>query len=204
MAKSKQKKETFEIALLKEDKSFTIISAAIKDDFCNYSYEILSGTGAGDTHNVKGTGQITEDLKKAFQKFNVHSACLDDAFHNSGYEIESIDDLHNDELTSLYHVDSFKIKGNKENESIILSGTKHVHTGGGRVNVESTKVLLDNFSGYKWYNELKAAADDARREVELYKEGKYIQVEPEEVVNPNQGKIDFKVVVDEFENAEVK
>lgn len=41
-------------------KEFVIKEASIKDDFCNYTFEVASGVGIGDTHNVKGKGIIME------------------------------------------------------------------------------------------------------------------------------------------------
>jgi hypothetical protein len=163
-----------------EEKEFIIKDATIKDDFCNYSYEIASGIGLGDMHSVKGKGIIEDDMRNAFASFNVHMACIDDVFKHSGVEVEDIDSMKDDQLTFLYTVTGFKIKGGKDDESIILIGNKYVSSAGGRIELETPKIPLDNLSSYKWYNELKAAADDARREVELYKEGKYTSPEADE------------------------
>jgi hypothetical protein len=166
--------------ILQEDRLFNITQAQIKDDFCHYSYEVIQGIGLGDTHNVKGSGIIDDDMRNAFSAFNVHMAVIDDAFKNKGVEIVDIDSMRNHELTGYYHVTGFKIKGSAENESIILLGNKYVSAAGGRMELESPKIPLDNLSSYKWYNELKTAADAARKEVELYKGGKYTAVEAEE------------------------
>jgi len=80
MAMSKKKEETE----TPKTKEFEITSAQIKDDFCNYSFEVLKGNGLGDTHNVKGKGIVDVDMHKAFNRFNVHPAFIDDIFtHNN-------------------------------------------------------------------------------------------------------------------------
>lgn len=195
-----------------EEKSFSIMEASIKDDFCNYTFKIINGVGSGDTHSVKGSGIIEDDMRDAFSIFNVHLATIDDVFKLSGIEMEDIDNHHNHELTSHYHVTGFKIKGGIENESIILIGSKYVGTAGGRIELVTPKIPLDNLSSYHWYNELKAAADKAREEVALYKEGKYTAVEVEEErTNPRQLSIGDEIAQnrtseetnDDFENAKV-
>jgi hypothetical protein len=166
---------------------FTIKEASLKDDFCNYTFEIITGVGSGDTHSVKGSGIIEDDMREAFGKFNVHLAAIDDVFKLSGIELEDIDKYHAHELATRYHVTGFKIKGGTENESIILVGSKFVGTAGGRIELATPKIPLDNLSSYQWYNELKAAADNAREEVALYKEGKYTSVQEEDdKPNPRQ------------------
>ncbi|HXR85051.1 MAG TPA: hypothetical protein VN722_12115 [Hanamia sp.] len=170
-----------------EKRDYSITEAAIKDDFCNYSFEVVKGIGIGDKASIKGkAGTIKESLRKAFTKFNVHLAFMDDVFKNSNIEIEDIDKLHDDEHTSLYSVTGFKINGGDENESIILVGNKYISSGG-RITLETPKIFIHEHSGYKWYNELKQAADIARNEVAKYKEGNYIPVvEDEDAVDPAQ------------------
>lgn len=159
----------------KPHRNYSIIHAAIIDGFCNYGYEITEGIP--DTHNVKGKGIVLDDMPSSFQKYNVHLAALDDAFRLSKIEIDDIDKYHAEEITHQYHVNAFKIKGGKDNESISLGGTKYCNTLGGRLAITTPFIPLDNLSSYKWYNELKAAADAAREEVALYKEGKCTVVE---------------------------
>jgi hypothetical protein len=55
--------------------------------------------------------------------------------------------------------------------------------------LDSVPVLLESSSGYKWYNELKTALENAQEEVALYKLGKYTKVEKEEPEQTPQ--IDF-------------
>lgn len=198
--------------IIENRRQFEITQATIKDDFCNYSFEIIAGVGIGDTHNVKGKAGIIKDtMRTAFSKFNVHLAVIDDAFKNSGIEIEDIDMQHNHDLTLCYNVTGFTIKGGKDNESIVLSGNKYVSSAGGRMELESPKITIDNLGGYKWYNELATAAENAREEVALYKEGNYVPVKEDiEEPDPKQSKINFNVdavIVNgdfsDFENAKV-
>ena len=157
-------------------KEFEIKEATIKDDFCNYTFEVASGVGLGDTHNVKGKGIIKPEMRKAFAQLNVHLAMVDDIFKHSGIDFADINTMHNDPLATLYSVTGFKIKGGIENESIVLIGNKYVSSAAGRIELESPKILIESTSSYKWYNELKAAADAVRLEVEKYKNGNYIPV----------------------------
>lgn len=162
------------------ERDFIILEAQIKDDFCHFKYEIISGVGKGFEHGVKGDGIILDDMRNAFAQFNVHLAFMDDVFKHSDIEILDIDQHHGHELTGLYHVTGFKIKGDGTFDSIVLRGNKYV-SGGGRIEFETPKAALDNLSSYKWWDELKAAADAAREEVALYMEGKYeLAVDDEE------------------------
>ena len=173
-------------------RGFVITEASIKDDYCNYSFEIIDGIGVGDTHSVKGSGIIEDDLRNAFANLNVHLAAIDDIFKHSKVEILDIDELHSHELTMLYHVTSIKIKGGQDNESIIIKGNKYVSSAGGRMEISTPQVPLDNLSSYKWYNELKDEVDLIREEVALYKEGKYSAVEEiEPVPKFTQPKLEF-------------
>lgn len=172
--------------------NLVITAASIKDDFCHYSYEITGGVGLGDSHSVKGSGVIEDDMRTAFSKFNVHMAFIDDVFKHSGIEVEDIDAQHSNELTFLYTVTGFKIKGKEDNESIILIGNKYVSSAGGRIEMETPKIALDDLSSYKFYNELRDAAEKARNEVWLYKEGKCtIPESDEEEETRKQTKITF-------------
>jgi hypothetical protein len=155
-----------------ENGPFAITAATLKDDLCNYSYDILDGVGAGDTHTVKGKGIADDDLIDAFRNLNVHLACVDDVFKHNKVELDNIDNMHNNEFTALYHVTGFKIKGSAENESVVLIGVKSVSCSGERISLESPRIPLDGLSSYKWYNELLEAIDHARAEVALYKGGK--------------------------------
>jgi hypothetical protein len=192
---------------LTEGRPYKITDAEIKDDLCNYSYEIIRGIGVGDSHSVKGSALVDQDLSKALAQFNVHLAVIDDAFKHSGIEVEDIDEEHGHDLAFLYTTTALKIRGTEDSPSIILIGHKYLSSGG-RMKIESPKISLDKGSSYKWYNELKAAADAAREEVALYKEGKCTPVEVEENLDSHPklefGDGDAKDNIEkEFEGAEI-
>lgn len=164
--------------IFKSSAPFKIMEAALKDGFCNYSYDITEGVGIGDTHKVKGKGVITDDLKDAFTTFNVHLAVIDDVFKHSNVNIPNIDKFHNHELTGLYEVTGIKIKGVGDNETVELVGTKYVNAGD-RISLVTPRITLDQLSSYPWYNELASAVERARMEVEEYKNGKCTAVQEE-------------------------
>lgn len=185
-------------------KPIQIISASIKDGLCNYTYEVLTGSNLGDTHSVKGSGIVTDDLTNAFEKFNVHLAVIDEIFKNSNIEISDIDMFHDHELSMLYNVTDFKMKISGDFEQVSLKGTKIVTCGGGgRMELKTPMIALDNLSSYKWYNELKAAADTARFEVEEYKGGKCIPAEIEEP-KKNSKQLSIGDAINEEENTELE
>ena len=172
-------------------KEFVIKKASVNDSLCNYSYKILNGVGVGDTHTVKGTGVCADTMLDAFAAFNVHMACIDDVFKHSGIEVTDIDSMHGHDLATIYTVTGFDIKGEAEDESIILTGNKYISASGGRIELTTPKITMDNLSSYKWYNELKAASDNARYEVELYKGGNCTAKEQEEPTSMVQAKMTF-------------
>lgn len=211
MAKS-QKKTTAYVANLNKiiervkNKSYFIKEASVKDGLCNYTYEISEGIGIGESHSVKGAGIVKDSLPESFARLSVHLAWVDDAFKriNEDAEIKDIDKLHMDDTTTRYHVTGIKIKGGVSDESVILVGSKYVSSGG-RIDLVSPKIALDNLSSYKWYNELKAEIDKCRREVELYKEGNYNipEVDEDEANDPHQLKIGESVTDNEFDEAAI-
>lgn len=151
-----------------------ITGAKIKDDFCTYDYRYLTGVEKDIPLGAKkGVYIIKEDMKKAFAKFNVHMAIVDDLFKNAGIEVADCDKLHGHEFTFLMECHEFKILGDVDSESVQLFGTKWVSTQNSHIPFQTPKIPLDSLSSYKWYNELKAAVDVARVEVHLFKEGKY-------------------------------
>lgn len=172
------------------EKTISILSAEIKDGFCHYTYEYLTGVEKGNRQKSNSIYVVTDDMNKAFARFNVHLAVIDDLFKNGGVEVDDVDKLHDHEFTFLMETTGFKIVGDEDNESIVLIGSKYV-SAGGRIKIETPKIPLDNLSSYKWYNELKTAADNARQEVILYKGGKYI--EPEEEVEEKETKKQTKM-----------
>jgi hypothetical protein len=171
-----------------DQKTFRILDAKIKDDFCHYGYEVTEGAGLGDPHNVKGANLIKDTLSEAFAKLRVHLAVIDDAFEYKGIKIADIDKMHGDDTTGLFHVTGFKIKGNDEAETVTLIGSKYL-SGGSRMELESPAIPMDSLSSYKWYNELKDAVEAARYEVALYKEGNYTPVQVDEDEEDNDPKV---------------
>ena len=154
------------------DKNFIIKEASVKDDYCHYTQVLTKGIGEGDTHKVKGTGIVKSDMHEALGKLRVHMAIIDDVYLHSNIEIDDIEKFYNHDLTLLYNVTGFKMKGTEENESIAIIGSKYVTSAVGRIALETPDVLMEASSGYKWYNELKAAADLCRDEVAMYALGK--------------------------------
>lgn len=152
-----------------EQKTVAITAASIKEELCNYGYEIVLGPCAGDKiPNRKGSAIVHNDMIDAFAKLNVHLAIIDDAFKYSGVQLESIDDAAEYEITQLFTVTGFRINGTEENEGYIIIGDKYVTLG--VIGVETLKISKS--SGYTYFEELKEAIENARHEVELYMNGK--------------------------------
>jgi hypothetical protein len=177
--------EVVEAIFEKEKKPFHVISAQLDDGYCTFNLEHLTGVERGEITIHKKRKLIAhDDLYKAFAKLNVHLAVIDDVFKHAGVEITDIDSLHNHDFTWLYTVTGFKIQGKDENEGVVLIGTKMV-SGSGRFILESPKVALDKSSSYLWHNELKAAINHARYEVEQYHGGKGTLEEQDEETKPD-------------------
>lgn len=150
----------------------SILEANIKDGLLFYKYEITVGPNVGDKHKVDGSGIIKYSLAAAFINFNAHMAVIDEVFKHLGIdEDEKFDTLCADEHVGSYKVSGFKISGSADSESIVLIG--HKYTACGPIGMSTPKIVLDTFSPYKFYEELKAASDAARWEVVLYKEGNF-------------------------------
>lgn len=181
----------------KQQGSIQIMKAVVKDDFCNYEFEVTEGVGQGDTHSVKGKGIVDDDLKKSLGKMNVHLACVDDVFKHANVEFDNIDTVRSHELAGLYQVTGLKFKGGEEDLSVILFGNKYVSQAGGRIELETPRIPLDNLSSYPWHKKLLAVALAARKEVELYRAGKCTPVEPKEIKNENQLTIGDELDIDE-------
>jgi hypothetical protein len=170
-------KEMAEVLSQETIRPYKITEAVIKDDFCNYKFEMIEGKGPYDIHKVDGKGIIKDEMREVFRKFRVHLAAIYGAFSIQGVEVKDIDEHHNDDITSEFHVSGFKIKGSGDLESISLSGSKYIACLGGRMGLDTPGIPLDSLSSYKWFNELKILADKAREEVALYKEGNYTVVD---------------------------
>jgi hypothetical protein len=162
-----------------DEKDMIVTKAALRDDFCDYSFEKTSGVGLGDEYKVKGKyGTVMPALQEAFANLNIHLAIIDDVFKNGGIEFESLAEVKNHDLAHLYVVTGFAIKGKDDNESVSLIGNKYL-SAGGRMELEGPKIPIDNLSSYKWYNELKEAITIARDEVAKYHDGHCIPVKVE-------------------------
>lgn len=165
------KKGAAEAQTKKAERDYEILSAKLTDGKCEYEYEITKGTGLGDKHKVKGEGIFMDSLQGAFNKLNVHLAAIDDVFKHSEIEVENINNHHTDELATNYVISSFAVKGSNENQSVVFTGSKYVASVGGRMEIKTPRVTIDNLSSYKWHKELKSALELCREEVALYKEG---------------------------------
>lgn len=171
------------------EREYKIIEASIEDEKCNYVFQVIHGKKLGEKHTVKGPLIAMKSLFESMSKFNVHLAVLDDAYKLSDVQIGDIDRCHNEEITLKYQTNGFKIKGIGENETIELIGTKYSQTAVGRMAIATPKISMSKLSHYKWWNELKAASNNAREEVALYNEGNGTPVnidDEEEQDNPAQ------------------
>lgn len=158
-----------ELGLDEIKKPVEIKGAKLKDDYCTYSYELMEGACEGDILSRKGTNIIHDDMKEAFEKLHVHLAIADDVFKYSKIEISNLDEFHNHELTELFNVSEFEIKGNVDNRSVILKGTKFISQGG-YIPVEPPRIKFEGT--YPFKDELYAAIELCCHEVEEYMNGK--------------------------------
>lgn len=168
------------------ERDYEITSASIKDMLCNYELNITGEENHGDRMKVTGSGIVSEDMLTAMARFNVHLACIDDAFKIASVEIANIDKMRSHELTGNYIVTGFKIKGGAGNESLVLIGSKYVSLAGDHMQLQTPKIPLSQSSSYTWHNELSEVCELIREEVSLYREGKYTEKEPKEKEDPNQ------------------
>lgn len=171
------------------EKLFEIKKAVIKDEYCSYTYELLTGKTKGDLISRKGVHVVHEDMLNSFINLEVFLAHLDDAFSSWAINQTHIQDLEADEKLDLYHVTAFKITGTDENQSVILCGNKQVANG--MISFETPKVKLQG--SYLYAEELKTRLDVAIREVELYMDGKAEpQYEQASMEFPADGDVDFE------------
>jgi len=178
----------------------SIVSAEIKDLFCNYTYSIKQGANVGDEHKVKGKGIVDEDMREAFQKLRVHLANIDDAFILYGEDVKNIQGLTDHELTQNYIVTGIKIKGGSDSELVSLIGNKYCTYAPGRIHLETPLIAMDNLSSYKWSDDLREVVNSCRKEVAEYMNGKFTLPEPAEKENPNQLKITDMIDKQEQDN----
>ena len=184
------------------ERDYEVTEATIKDMLCNYSITITGDVNHGNRNKITGSGVVDKDMLAAMARFNVHLACLDDAFKTAGIQnthegitefnvdgniIGNIDGLRPHSLTHNYVVTGFKIKGGTGNESVILVGTKYVSMAGDHMELQTPKIPLNQSSSYTWHNELSEVCELIREEVALYREGKYTEKEEREQKHvPNQ------------------
>ncbi len=178
---------------LVEGRSYLIKGATLKDGYCDYVYEVTKGGSRGEKHRVEGPGLYEDDLRFSFGKLSVHMAAIDDVFKHSGIEIDDINNYHASEQAHLFSVSGFKVSGAEGDESVVLIGAKYVSCSGGRIEIKTPKIPIDNMSSYPWYLQLREAINVALEEVALYKEGKYVIEDDEDEPNAMQMTIDQQI-----------
>lgn len=161
-------------------RTVVILSAALKDDLCNYSYEVIEGIGQGDTHTVKGKGVIDNDLRDAFAKLSVHLAIVDDSYKLAAIDVDRVAQHRGDEIATNYIVTGIKITGEEENKAVELTGTKAISCAGGEMKLQTPRIPLDSTSSYKHHEDLLLCVERVATEVELYMNGKYTPIEEDE------------------------
>jgi hypothetical protein len=152
-----------------EEKELEIISASIKDELCNYGYELLTGRNSGDKIPTrKGAHFIHEDLQEAFKNMDVFLAHIDGVFNSWANNQTHISELEEKEDLENYHVSSIKITGQEENKAVIIGGTKHtVH---GDISFQTPKIKYNG--SYLYIEELEVRLTTLISEVEQYMDGK--------------------------------
>lgn len=147
-----------------------ITNAIIKEEQCNYGYEIMTGPCKGDkVPNRKGSALVHEDMNNAFAEMDKHLAYIDDAFSFMKKAPGNIDELAKyDEIIGNFKVVGFKVNGSDENEGFILIGDKYVNLGS--IGLETPKISKS--SGYQFFDELQETVENCRTEVEAYMNGK--------------------------------
>lgn len=183
-----------------------IIEASVKDAKCTYKYKILKGANKGVIHSVKNhPGIVDETLEEALKIFAPHMAAIADMFKYAKVKVDDIDNFHNHELPLLFSVTGFKMKSDT---SIVIVGNMFVTMASGRLEIDTPEIMFDEISSYKWYGQLKKAAEDACQEVLEFHNGKFTLPEVEELKEVLEtGNLFEKEETEEFnknlENAEV-
>ncbi len=125
-----------------EKKPFEILSASLKDSYCNYGYEVMTGSNIGDViPSRKGAHFVHEDLEEAFANLDVFFAHIDGAFNSWSNNQTHLSEFEEKEELAQYRVSTFKIVGVEENKSVILSGTKF--TLHGDISFSTPKIKLN-------------------------------------------------------------
>ncbi len=154
-----------------DQKPIMITSATIKEEMCNYGYEIMTGPTKGDKiPSRKGSAYIHEDMQNAFNDLCIHLAVLDDAYKYAHKDLPSFAKLWKDPdgIANGFFVTGFKVHGTEENEGYILIGEKTVSHGS--ISLETPKISKS--SAYKYFDELEESISKCRSEVEEYMNGK--------------------------------
>jgi hypothetical protein len=151
-----------------EQKAIEIRSASLRDQLCNYSYELLTGKTKGDAITRKGVHIIHDDLIEKMKELDVFLAHIDGAFRDANNQTP-IQKLEAEDCLALYEVTGFKITGVEENKSIILVGHKEVPQG--TISFETPKIKISG-STYLYIEELSNRLFEVIEEVEQYMDGK--------------------------------
>ncbi len=189
-------KATDRLQAKEEIKPYEITHASIKEEECNYGYEIKTGKTAGDKIPTrKGEAIVHNDMINAFDALRVHLAVSDDAFKHIYTELPELDELKEHEVVEAFYIAGFKVQGVDEDEGYLLSGHKWVTLGS--MGINTPKITKNN---YKFFDDLKEQMDLARFEVEEYMNGKHrVDVDEEE----NQPELPFGgTSASEFEEEE--
>lgn len=150
-------------------KPLEIRNALIKEQSCNYGYELLTGRTKGDIVNRKGAHLVHEDLENAFKELDIFIAHIDGAFASFANNQTPIQELEEKEELEKYHVFGFKFSGSEENKSVIFSGEKY--TPHGTISFNTPKIKLENTT-YLYVEELQLRLENCISEVEQYMDGK--------------------------------
>jgi hypothetical protein len=158
---------------------FEIKAAALKEGFCNYSYEHLEGVTAGDACKRSGASIVHDDMIRAFNSLDVHLAVICEEILPAEIDIDNLPDYMDENLEKkarkladrihAFTVSAFRVEGSGENEGVVLTGTKKLTTGE-IVKLETPKVKF--ISDYGFIQELMAAVTVCKNEVTEYMNGK--------------------------------
>lgn len=192
------------------EKECEIKGASLKDNLCNYSYELLQGKTKGDTLKRSGVHIVHDDMIQNFRTLDVFMAHIDGTYKDANNQTP-LSELEADEVLSKYYVSGFTITGVEENKSVILTGTKDVTYGS--ISFQTPKIKLEG--QYLYIEELTWRLRAVIREVELYMDGKcapqleqqLMSFEQEDDINLEGAKVqseenetEHKVHSDEFSN----
>lgn len=183
-------------------KPYEITSASIKEQKCNYGYEIKTGPTKGDKIPTrKGEAIIHDDMSEAFKALKVHLAIADDAFKHVFGELPPLNELIVHEITNEFTVNGFKTTGQEEDEGYFLIGDKYVSIG--VMDVSTPKITAG--SNYPYFQELRDAISAARNEVEEYMNGKNGEEDDDrqlQIPFEDASKNSIKTSADEFDDEE--